>query len=154
MVAMMEKDYNYHNMIKNTIFGENVTDQDVTSILSKIGWVYTFLFVLNSALGKFLGAKAVAPYGKFADSYSYLTGINSNVNYSIHIANFPFKVPKIYLIELLFFPALRLNAKLAWIIQEMPAFVISILLLWEAKSSINLTQFLILGMFLIHYFNR
>ena len=150
---MMEKDYNYHNMIKNTIFGENVTDQDVTSILSKIGWVYTFLFVLNSALGKFLGAKAVAPYGKFADSYSYLTGMkNSKVDIIFRACSDC--VHSFLLIELLFFPALRLNAKLAWIIQEMPAFVISILLLWEAKSSINLTQFLILGMFLIHYFNR
>jgi len=98
---MMEKDYNYHDMIKKAIFGISVTDQDITTLLFKIGWAYIFFFVLNSVLGKFFGAKAVAPYGKFADSYSYLT-------------------------------ALRLNAKLAWIIQEMPAFVISILLLWEA----------------------
>ena len=87
---MMEKDYNYHDMIKKAIFGKSVTDQDITTLLFKIGWAYTFFFVLNSVLGKFFGAKAVAPYGKFADSYSYLTGmknskvdiiLNCNVNY-------------------------------------------------------------------------
>ena len=48
----------------------------------------------------------------------------------------------------------RLNAKLAWIIQELPAFVIPVLLLLEARSSINVAQLVISGMFLIHYFNR
>ena len=48
----------------------------------------------------------------------------------------------------------RLNAKCAWIIQEIPAFMIAAIFYWEAKDDVNIVQTIVLGMFLIHYFNR
>ena len=71
---MVLKNYNFHNMIRNFVFGETYTDKDVVSLLVKIGWGYTICFVLWAILGKVLGVKSVAPYGKFVDT-SILTGI-------------------------------------------------------------------------------
>ena len=47
-----------------------------------------------------------------------------------------------------------MNAKFAWIIQEIPAFLTSAILFWEAKDEVSISQTVVLGMFLVHYFNR
>ena len=147
---MVLTNYNFHNMIRNFVFGETYTDKDVVSLLVKIGWGYTICFVLWAILGKVLGVKSVAPYGKFVDT-SILTGIKQwffidiILNHLSTIESF---------MDISFIQVFRLNAKLAWIIQELPAFVIPVLLLLEASSSVNLAQLVISGMFLIHYFNR
>ena len=49
---------------------------------------------------------------------------------------------------------MKMNAKVAWIVQEMPAFILPSIFLWEARTAINVTQHILLGMFMIHYFNR
>jgi len=71
-------EYFYHTTVRNMVFGENSTDKEVTSLLFKLGWGYTFCFVLWGIIGKVFGVKAVAPYGKFVDT-SFLTG---NLGYS------------------------------------------------------------------------
>ena len=145
-------DYHFHNMIRNFIFGESFTDKDVISLLFKIGWGYTICFVLWAILGKVFGVKSVAPYGKFVDT-SILTGIKQWPFIDSFMWNF--KLILTYSsIDVLYIQVFRLNAKLAWIIQELPAFVIPVLLLLEAKDSVNVAQVVISGMFLIHYFNR
>ena len=63
----------YHSSIKRAIFGNSMTDNDITSFLVKIGWGYTLFFVITALLRKLLGCQSVAPYGKFVDT-SYLTG--------------------------------------------------------------------------------
>ena len=45
-------------------------------------------------------------------------------------------------------------ARLAWFIQELPCFIIPCYLLYEYWSSITTTKFLLIGFFLIHYFQR
>lgn len=44
--------------------------------------------------------------------------------------------------------------RLAWFIQELPCFTIPCYLLYYHWSSISLTKFIIVGLFLIHYFQR
>ena len=66
-------DHEYHLSIKHFIFGENMTNKDITSLLIKIGWGYTLFFVGTAFVRKIFGAQSCAPYGKFLDS-SYLTG--------------------------------------------------------------------------------
>ena len=48
----------------------------------------------------------------------------------------------------------RLNAKLAWFVQESPAFIIPCLLLAEKWEQTGITEKILLIMFLIHYFQR
>ena len=50
-----------------------MTNKEITTLLFKLGWGYTFLFVVWAVLGKKFGVKAVAPYGKFVDT-SNITG--------------------------------------------------------------------------------
>ena len=68
-------DNSYHSLVKNIFFGLNVTNKEITSILFKVGCGYTFLFVVSALVGKIIGAKSVAPYGKFVDTSS-ITGMN------------------------------------------------------------------------------
>ena len=77
---MVLTDYNFHNMIRNFVFDQTYTDKDVVSLLVKIGWGYTISFVLWAVLGKVLGVKSVAPYGKFVDT-SILTGKKAMILY-------------------------------------------------------------------------
>ena len=63
----------YHSTIIHMLFGENMTNKEITTLLFKLGWGYTFFFVVWAVLGKMFGVKAVAPYGKFVDTSS-LTG--------------------------------------------------------------------------------
>ena len=63
----------YHSSFKETCFGSNVTDKEITSLLFKIGWGYTLSFVASAIVGKLFGAASVAPYGKFVDT-SKITG--------------------------------------------------------------------------------
>lgn len=44
--------------------------------------------------------------------------------------------------------------KLAWFIQELPCFVIPTYLLYNHWSHVTVTKFLVVGLFLIHYFQR
>lgn len=44
--------------------------------------------------------------------------------------------------------------KLAWFIQEFPSFLIPSYLIYYYWSSITLTKFLIVSLYLIHYFQR
>jgi len=45
-------------------------------------------------------------------------------------------------------------ARLAWFIQEVPCFIIPSYLLYYHWSSVSITNFIIVGLFLIHYFQR
>jgi len=45
-------------------------------------------------------------------------------------------------------------SRLAWFIQELPCFVIPCYLLYNQWSSVTITKFIIIGFFLIHYFQR
>ncbi|CAF0744873.1 unnamed protein product [Rotaria sordida] len=45
-------------------------------------------------------------------------------------------------------------ARLAWFIQELPSFMIPCYLLYYHWSSVSITKFIIVGLFLIHYFQR
>ena len=62
-----------HSAVKHMLFGENMTNKEITTLLFKLGWGYTFCFVASAVLGKIFGAKSVAPYGKFVDTSS-ITG--------------------------------------------------------------------------------
>lgn len=44
--------------------------------------------------------------------------------------------------------------RLAWFIQELPCFIIPCYLLYNHWSSVTMTKFIIIGFFLIHYFQR
>jgi hypothetical protein len=44
--------------------------------------------------------------------------------------------------------------RLAWFIQELPSFVVPCYLLYYHWSSVTLTKFIIVGFYLIHYFQR
>lgn len=44
--------------------------------------------------------------------------------------------------------------RLAWLIQELPCFIIPSYLLYYYWSSVTITKFIIVGLFLIHYFQR
>lgn len=44
--------------------------------------------------------------------------------------------------------------RLAWFVQELPCFVIPSYLLYYYWPSISITKFIIVGLFLIHYFQR
>ena len=61
MISVMSS--GWHSTIKNTIFGDNVTNSDITSLMVKIGWVYTLFFIAVGYVGK-----QAAPYGKHAAS--------------------------------------------------------------------------------------
>ena len=50
--------------------------------------------------------------------------------------------------------ALKVNAKLAWILQEIPALILPSIFCWEARDALNVTQKILLGMFIIHYLQR
>jgi hypothetical protein len=45
-------------------------------------------------------------------------------------------------------------ARLAWFIQELPSFTIPCYLLYYHWSSVTITKFIIVGLYLIHYFQR
>jgi hypothetical protein len=47
-----------------------------------------------------------------------------------------------------------ISARLAWFIQELPSFMIPSYLLYYHWSSVTITKFIIIGLFLIHYFQR
>jgi hypothetical protein len=66
-------EHTYHSILKHMLFGENITNREITTLLSTLGWGYTFCFVAWAVVGKIFGAKCVAPYGKFVDASS-ITG--------------------------------------------------------------------------------
>ncbi|CAF4784301.1 unnamed protein product, partial [Rotaria magnacalcarata] len=45
-----------------------------------------------------------------------------------------------------------ISARLAWFIQELPSFFVPCFLLYYHQSSLSMTKFAIIGLFLIHYF--
>ena len=47
-----------------------------------------------------------------------------------------------------------ISARLAWFMQELPSFIIPCYLLYYHGSSSSLTQFIIVGLFLMHYVQR
>ena len=47
-----------------------------------------------------------------------------------------------------------INPKLAWIIQELPGFLIPTLFLYESWTNLNLSTKILLICFILHYFNR
>jgi len=48
----------------------------------------------------------------------------------------------------------QINSKVAWIVQECPAFFVSAILLFEAWASTNTSTKVLVGMFMLHYFQR
>ena len=52
------------------------------------------------------------------------------------------------------FSGCPLNAKLAWIFQESPALFIPAILLIESWNTTNVTTKLLIGIFILHYFQR
>lgn len=47
-----------------------------------------------------------------------------------------------------------ISARLAWFIQELPSFVVPCYLLYYHQSSLSTVNVVIVGLFLIHYFQR
>ena len=50
--------------------------------------------------------------------------------------------------------ALKVSARLGWFIQEVPSFVVPAVLCMESYPQINMTQMVVMTMFMAHYFNR
>lgn len=48
----------------------------------------------------------------------------------------------------------QINAKVAWIFQECPAFFVPAYLLFETFATINLSTKILIGCFMLHYFQR
>ena len=53
-----------------------------------------------------------------------------------------------------FFKGFPINAKLAWIVQECPAFFVPAILLFEAWDNTNISTRILIAMFMVHYFQR
>eukprot|EP00095_Tigriopus_kingsejongensis_P004234 maker-scaffold711_size108467-snap-gene-0.26 protein:Tk04234 transcript:maker-scaffold711_size108467-snap-gene-0.26-mRNA-1 annotation:"steroid-5-alpha- alpha polypeptide 2a" len=53
-----------------------------------------------------------------------------------------------------FLTLFNLNNRLAWTIQECPAFLIPLILSWEARHRLSAVQWTILAAFMLHYFQR
>lgn len=51
-------------------------------------------------------------------------------------------------------PGVMVPAKLAWLIQELPSFLVPVLLLLTTESSAGLGRTLLLWTFILHYFHR
>ena len=61
----------WHKTMKYFIFGKNLTNADIASIMLTAGWAYTLFFV-----GVAFVRKQAAPYGKHADKSSILTSMH------------------------------------------------------------------------------
>ena len=60
-----------------------------------------------------------------------------------------------YILKVLnIFLGCQINSKVAWIVQECPAFFVSAVLLFEAWASTNTSTKILVGMFMLHYFQR
>ena len=53
-----------------------------------------------------------------------------------------------------YFKGFGINAKLGWILQELPALILPTAFFWETRHETNITQQLLLGMFILHYVQR
>ena len=128
-----------HDAILEALFGPTFSNDEVGLFLVRIGWIYTFsvsIIVMWMA----------APYGKHMGD-----GILSCKSkcYSIQILN-----QKQVTRDPSTSSGGKINAKLGWIVQEIPAFIVPSYFLYEKFDVCTLTQINLLGMFILHYANR
>ena len=128
----------FHGTIKSVFFGAAANDQQVTSWLVMLGAIFTIGQLMITLI-----RSRPAPYGRYTSKApNYLTCNSTNASHSLSNSFSFFKA------------GCYINAKLAWIIQESPAFVVPSIFLSESWTDVNVTTKILVGLFILHYFQR